>query len=114
METFGPGADGYDSVLYVQRVEAGSRTEASWTQMLGGDAAYNTAEHLYASFETSLVNLESKRADPGFLCKPHGGCAGGKTAARAACATAAVRVRGTKCGGRSAVARLGPGHEAAQ
>ena len=54
-------ADGYDSILYVQRVEAGSRSEPSWTQMLGRDAAYNTAEHLYASFDTSLVNLQSNQ-----------------------------------------------------
>ena len=54
-------ADGYDSILYVQRVEAGSKNEPSWTQMFGGDAAYNTAEHLYASFDTSLVNLESNQ-----------------------------------------------------
>ena len=60
-------ADGYDSVLYVERVEAGSRTEASWTQMLGGDAAYNTAEHLYASFETSLVDLESEASEQSWI-----------------------------------------------
>jgi hypothetical protein len=52
-------ADGYDSILYVQRVEAGSKSEPSWTQMLGGDAAYNTAD-LFA-FDTSLVDLESNQ-----------------------------------------------------
>lgn len=54
-------SSGYDAVLYVQRVEAGSKVEPSWTQMLGGDAANNTAEHLYASFETRLIDLRSSQ-----------------------------------------------------
>jgi hypothetical protein len=54
-------SDGYDAILYVQRVEAGSHLEPSWTQMFGGDAASNTAEHLYASFETRLVDLRSSQ-----------------------------------------------------
>ena len=29
--------------------------------MFGGDAAYNTAEHLYGSFDTSLVDPESNQ-----------------------------------------------------
>ena len=52
-------AGGYDAILTVQRVEAGSHLESSWTAMFGGDAASNTAEHLYASFETRLVDLRS-------------------------------------------------------
>jgi len=54
-------ADGYDAILTVQRVEAGSHVEPSWTAMFGGDAAGNTAEHLYASFETRLVDLRSSQ-----------------------------------------------------
>ena len=52
-------ADGYDAVLIVQRVEAGSKIEPSWSQMLGGSSSNATAEHLYASFDTSLIDLET-------------------------------------------------------
>jgi hypothetical protein len=52
-------ADGYDAILTVQRVEAGSKIEPSWSQMLGGSSANNTAEHLYASFDTSLIDLRT-------------------------------------------------------
>jgi hypothetical protein len=54
-------ADGYDAVLYVQRIEAGSKTEPSWAQVLGGSSAYATAEHPYASFDSSLVDLGSSQ-----------------------------------------------------
>jgi hypothetical protein len=54
-------SQGYDAILYVQRVEAGSQIQPSWTQIFGGDAASNTAEHLYASFETRLVDLRSSQ-----------------------------------------------------
>jgi len=52
-------ADGYDALLYVQRVDAGSKIEPSWTQIFGGSASGNTAEHLYAAFDTRLVDLRS-------------------------------------------------------
>jgi len=54
-------ADGYDAILTVQRVEAGSKVEPSWSQMLGGSSSTDTAEHLYASFDTSLVDLKTRQ-----------------------------------------------------
>ena len=54
-------ADGYDAILTVQRVEAGSKIEPSWSQMLGGSSANATAEHLYASFDTSLIDLRTRQ-----------------------------------------------------
>jgi hypothetical protein len=54
-------ADGYDAILTVQRVEAGSKTVASWTQMFGGGNSNDTAEQLYASFDTSLIDLRTRQ-----------------------------------------------------
>jgi hypothetical protein len=58
-------ADGYDAILTVQRVEAGSKIEPSWSQMLGGSSASATAEHLYyliASFADNTAEaLENKQ-----------------------------------------------------
>jgi hypothetical protein len=52
-------AEGYDAILYIQRVESGSKIQPSWTQMFGGSSANNMAERLYASFDASLVDLET-------------------------------------------------------
>ena len=52
-------AEGYDALLIVQRVEAGSKLEPSWSQILGGSSSGDTAEHLYASYDASLVDLRS-------------------------------------------------------
>ena len=52
-------AEGYDPILYVQRVEWGSKIQPSWTQMFGGNNASDTTERLYASFDASLVDLET-------------------------------------------------------
>jgi hypothetical protein len=52
-------AEGYDAILYIQRVESGSKIQPSWTQMFGGSSTNNMAERLYASFDASLVDLET-------------------------------------------------------
>ena len=52
-------AEEYDAILYVQRVEWGSKIQPSWTQMFGGSNANEIAERLYASFDASLVDLET-------------------------------------------------------
>jgi hypothetical protein len=52
-------SEGYDAILYVQRVEWGSKIQPSWTQMFGGSNTNDTTERLYASFDATLVDLET-------------------------------------------------------
>lgn len=52
---------GFDALLVVRRVDSGSRLQPSWSTILGGSSASDTAEHLYAAFDASLVDLASNQ-----------------------------------------------------
>ncbi len=52
---------GFDALLVVQRVEAGARSEPSWSTILGGSSADDTSERLYAAFDASLVDLATNQ-----------------------------------------------------
>ncbi len=52
---------GFDALLVITRVESGSRLEPSWSTILGGSSANDTAERLHAAFDASLVDLASNQ-----------------------------------------------------